>query len=291
MLMAMTTTSFEPTAYKTEQRTHWESTSPGWEAWAEVFERGAASVTARLLELGGVRAGQAVLDVATGQGEPALSAARLVGPGGRVLGIDTSAAMLAVARRRAADLPQAEFAEADVDTVDLPAAAFDVVLSRFGLMFAVDPPAMFRRLAAALRPGGVLAAAVWGPPASSLLASGPAVLAQRLDLPAPPPGTPGPFSMADRDRLTGQLDDAGFTEVSITELTVPYWFDSVEQYVSFNSDMLPPALVEQADALPGGWDALAAAVQPHLQTDGALALPSLALCVRAVAPHGADRVR
>jgi SAM-dependent methyltransferase len=289
MLMAMETTAFDPATYKTEQRAHWETSSPGWEAWAEVFERGAASVTARLLDLGGVHAGHAVLDVATGQGEPALSAARLVGPTGRVLGLDVSPAMLAVARRRAAGLPQAEFAGADLDTIDVPAAAFDVVLSRFGLMFAVEPLAMFRRLRTTLRPGGVLAAAVWGPAPKSLVATGPAVLAHRLELPAPAPGTPGPFSMADPDRLAGQLAEAGFTEVSIAEHSVPYWFDSIEQYVKFNRDMLPTALVERADALPGAWDALADAVRPHLQADGTLALPSLALCVRA--ERAGDHVR
>jgi ubiquinone/menaquinone biosynthesis C-methylase UbiE len=135
----MQTNTFDPAAYKAQQRAHWEASSPGWDTWAEVFERGAASVTARLLDLGGVGTGQAVLDVATGQGEPALSAARLVGPTGRVLGVDTSPAMLAVARRRAGDLPYVEFAEADLDAIDQPESSFDVVLSRFGLMFALDP--------------------------------------------------------------------------------------------------------------------------------------------------------
>lgn len=282
----MKTSAFDPAAYKTQQRAHWDASSPGWDAWAEVFERGAASVTARLLDLGGVRTGQTVLDIATGQGEPALSAARLVGPTGRVLGIDASPAMLSVARRRGAGLPQLEFKEADLDSIDLPESSFDVVLSRFGLMFAVDPAQTLRRLVAVLRPGGALAAAVWGPAASSLIATGPGVLAQRLDLPTPEPGTPGPFSLSDPDRLAAQFTEAGFSDISISEHRLPFWFDSIDQYVRYNRDMLPPSLVQQADAQPGAWDALTAAVRPHLRPDGTLALPSLALCVRATHSAG-----
>jgi hypothetical protein len=136
----------------------------------------------------------------------------------------------------------------------------------------------------------VLAAAVWGPATSSLVATGPGVLAQRLDLPAPEPGTPGPFSLSDPDRLAGHLSEAGFVDVAITEHTVPFWFDSIDQYVSYNRDMLPPALVQQADAQPGTWDALVAAVGTYVRADGTLALPSLALCVRAVKPQEGDQM-
>lgn len=65
----MTTASFDPTAYKANQRALWNAQSAAWEAWLGDFERGAGEVTARLLELGCVRSGQTVLDVATGQGE------------------------------------------------------------------------------------------------------------------------------------------------------------------------------------------------------------------------------
>jgi hypothetical protein len=67
----MTATEFDPTAFKSKQRADWNAASPGWEAWRDEFERGAAPVTARLLDLGGVRPGQRVLDVATGHGEHA----------------------------------------------------------------------------------------------------------------------------------------------------------------------------------------------------------------------------
>src|SRR4051812_11484363 len=149
---------------KEQQRETWDGVSGGWEDFGELFERGAGAVTARLLELAGLRAGHAVLDVGCGQGEPALAAAEAVGPRGRVLGVDLSPRMVAVARRRARGRPNVTFRVADVEAVDLPARSFDVVLSRWGLMFACDHLTTFRSLGRLLRPRGVLAAAVWGEP-------------------------------------------------------------------------------------------------------------------------------
>lgn len=285
----MTTASFDPTAYKANQRALWNAQSAAWEAWLGDFERGAGEVTARLLELGGVRSGQTVLDVATGQGELALSAARVVGPTGRVVGVDIAAAMLDVARRRAAGLDNVEFVEADMEALGEPPASFDVVVSRFGLMFAVDHVATFQALARILVPGGVLAAAVWGPASSHRLSSGATALSQLLDLPPPDPRAPGPFSMSEPQRLTQELTAAGFEDASVTEHVLTFEFSSIGHFVRFNKAFLPPQMLQMvqerfgsADA-PAAWDAVARAVQPCLDAGGALRLPSTALCLRAVA--------
>ncbi|NDU71373.1 methyltransferase domain-containing protein [Actinomadura sp. DSM 109109] len=288
----MTAANIDPLAVKEGQRANWDALSPGWEGARERFELGAAAVTERLLDLGGVREGHAVLDVGTGHGEPALSAARRVGPAGRVTGVDISPSMLAVARRRAAGLPNVAFAEADVESIGLPAASFDVVLSRWGLMFAVDRVAALRGLARLLVPGGVLAAAVWsGPPRAPAISLGFRVLSERLGLPPPPPGTPGPFSMSDPERVAAELAAAGFTGVSVTELVVRFPFDSVEQCVGFTKAVTPPALLGKvaerfgsADD-PGTWRAFADATRPYRSGDGGpFTLPSTALVVRAAVP-------
>jgi SAM-dependent methyltransferase len=286
----MTSAEFDPIAFKSKQRADWNAMSPGWEAERDGFERGAASVTTRLLDLGGVRPGQRVLDVATGQGEPALSAARLVGPTGRVVGVDIAPAMLEIARRRAAGLDNVEFVEGDLETLGQPAASFDVVLSRFGLMFAVDHVAAFRALARVLVPGGVLAAAVWGPPSAHLLSSAPNVIGERLELPPPSPDQPGPFSMSDPLRVTEELAAAGFVEISVTEHVAPFQFSSVEEYIRYNKTLLPPQFLQMvrdrfgsADDLET-WNAVARAAEQHADGDGTVRLPSTALCLRAVAP-------
>lgn len=280
----------DPVAVKAQQRASWDAVGAGWERWQGQFERGAATVTARLLDLAGVRPGIRVLDVATGHGEPALSAAWIVGPTGRVVGLDISPAMLEIARRRAAGFDNVEFVEGDVENVDQPAGSFDVVLSRFGLMFAVDHVAAFRALADVLVPGGVLAAATWGPPAMHLMSTGPVALGESLDMPAPAPGTPGPFSMSDRDQLIEELSAAGFVDVSVVEHVAQFRFDSVEEYVGFNKANLPPQMLDLVRARFGSanaeeaWGWVALAVEKYLDPNGTLPLPSTALCLRAVKP-------
>src|ERR1700722_11062341 len=105
----------DPQELKNEQRRDWDAAAAGWKKWWPVFERSAQQVSDRLVELAGVGPGARVLDIATGNGEPALSVARRVGPGGRVIATDQSAGMLAIARERAAALGVAnvEFREVD----------------------------------------------------------------------------------------------------------------------------------------------------------------------------------
>lgn len=228
-----------------------------------------------------------MLDVATGQGEPALSAARAVGSTGRVVGIDFSPAMLAVARRRAQGLGNIDFTEADMEAFQQPVGSFDVVLSRFGLMFAADHVGVLRALARMLAPGGVLAAAVWGPASSHLLSAGPAALSERLGMSAPPPDVPGPFSMSDPRQVEQELETAGFTGVSVSDGVLPFRFTSVEAYVRFTRELFPPqilGLVKQrfgSEDSPDAWGLVSQAVEKHVDKDGSLSLPSTALYLRA----------
>lgn len=275
---------------KSEQRTSWNTVSAGWEAVLEDFERGAGVVTEALIRLAALRPGQAVLDVATGHGEPALSAARLVGSSGRVVGVDIAPEMLAIARRRAVGVDNVCFVETDLESVDQLDGRFDVVLSRFGLMFAIDHVGVFGSLAKLLVPGGVLTSAVWGPQGSQLMSRGPAALSERLELPPPAPGIPSPFSMSDSKQLAADLLSAGFDDVSVTEKIVPFRFASVEDYVRFNKRALPPQLMQTArDRLETDEidQVLVESVQQHVDNDGELPLPSTALLLHAVAPRPA----
>src|SRR3984957_3333091 len=95
---------------KGQQKAAWDDSAAGWKRWWPTFERSAQLVNDRLVELAGVRAGNRVIDIATGSGEPALTCARVVGPSGRVVAVDMSPGMLAIARERidAAGLAQVE---------------------------------------------------------------------------------------------------------------------------------------------------------------------------------------
>jgi SAM-dependent methyltransferase len=271
---------------RAEQTATWDAVSAGWLAWSEDFERAAAPVSAELLRLGGVRAGQSVLDFGTGLGEPALTAAGVVGPTGEVVGVDLSPRMVERARDRAAGRPGVRFLVGGVEAVP---GGHDVVLSRWALPFAGDRPALLGALRAALRPGGVLAAAVWGPPPEvPMIALGFGALSRLLALDPPPPG-PGPFTMADPDALRAEVAAAGFGEVAVTEVVVDFRLPSAEAFADFTLDVLPPRLrgvLHDRYGDAGHADvrhALVEAAGPFRTDDGGVRLPSRCLLVRAVA--------
>ncbi|MDO8484125.1 MAG: methyltransferase domain-containing protein, partial [Candidatus Limnocylindrales bacterium] len=111
----MSLQTFDPAAYKAGQRRDWTEAAEGWRKWWRRLEAMAGPVGDRLIQLAAVRPGHRVLDIATGIGEPAITAARLVGHAGRVVGTDISPGMLEVARERAAELGlgNVEFHEMD----------------------------------------------------------------------------------------------------------------------------------------------------------------------------------
>jgi ubiquinone/menaquinone biosynthesis C-methylase UbiE len=141
----------------------WTGSAPYWEKHREIIRQMFAPVTQALVEAGQIGTGQVVLDIATGPGEPALSVAGLVGPKGKVFGIDPIPEMAAAARR-AADrlgLRNVQFDVAFADKMLFPADTFDAVISRFGVMFFPVPVEGLREMLRVLKPGRKLALAVW----------------------------------------------------------------------------------------------------------------------------------
>jgi SAM-dependent methyltransferase len=290
--MAPTATT-DADSIRRQQRSIWDAVSAGWQRWGRQFERGGVVVTAHLIELAALTPGQSVLDVGSGTGEPALSAARAVGPTGRVVGVDLSPAMVAAARAAARGQSNVEFVADDVERVALPPGSFDAALARWSLMFAADRVELLRAVAALLRPGGVLAAAVWAePPRVPAIGLGFRVIGRELGLEPPPPG-PGPFTMADSRVVAAELARAGFDAVEIHHQTVPFRFDSLGDFAAFARDVLPPgmkrAIEEHRGSLddPALWVAFAAAARDYETDGGDVSLPSECLCLRAIARDAA----
>ncbi|WP_199444305.1 class I SAM-dependent methyltransferase [Umezawaea beigongshangensis] len=271
---------------RADQIATWDAVSDGWLAWTAEFERAAGAVSAELVRLAGVRPGQSVLDYGTGLGEPAFTVADTVGPTGEVVGVDLSPRMVARARERAAGRRGVRFLVGGPEVVP---GGHDAVLSRWVLPLAADRVGLLRALRAALRPGGTLAAAVWGPPAEvPMIALGFRVLAGLLELPPPPPG-PSPFALADPTALRDEVAAAGFREVLVTEVVVDFRLAAPDAFADFALDVLPPrlhgALRERyGDAHhPEVRSALVGAVDGFRTDDGGLSLPSRCLLVRGVA--------
>jgi SAM-dependent methyltransferase len=244
------TPTFDPAQYRDSMRTEWRDAAPGWRAWLEVLEAadGGQAVSRTLVQLAGIGPGDAVLDVAAGYGEPGLTAARAVGPGGHVVCTDISAEMLAVGRERAAaaGLDNIEFLEGDAQELAFEEASFDAVLSRQGLQFLPDVAGVLARLRSFLKPHGRLAAAVWGPPQTVQFAAPVPLIRAELQLPPPPAGIPGPFALADAGQLAGLVEAAGFTDVETGTLTAIYQPGSAELATRWLRDVAPPitALVD-----------------------------------------------
>ena len=273
----MSTQTFDPATYKAGQRRDWTEAAEGWKKWWRPLEAALGPVGDRLIQLAAIRPGHRVLDVATGIGEPAVTAARLVGPAGRVVGTDISPGMLEVATERAAEigLGNVEFHEMDAEALDLPESSFDAVLCRFGLMFLPDVDRTLVGIRRLLVPGGHFAASVWGPPERyPMVAVAFGAVARVLELPAPAPGTPGPFSLADGDALAGRFRAAGFADVQTETLLVRFEFDSLDEYILFLQEVAAPInnllAHESPERRAQVWRAVGEATEQFVGADGRL---------------------
>ncbi len=202
-----------------EQITYWnEQGGPKWVTLQETLDQQLAPFGHVVMDRLALGAGERVLDVGCGCGETSLELGRRVGATGTVLGVDISTVMLARARERAGreGATNVTFVAADAQTHAFPPASFDVIFSRFGVMFFADPRAAFRNLAAALVPGGRLGFHCWKTLADNPWMTVPLFAAlQHVPPPAPPPpDAPGPFAFADAERVRGILADAGFAEIA-----------------------------------------------------------------------------
>ena len=173
-----------------------------------------APVGEGLIARAALGAGESVVDIGSGGGWTSARAAEAVGPGGRVLGLDISADLVAEAGRRHAGLPQLAFRAGDAAGKAPPEAPFDRLISRFGVMFFADPAAAWIQLGRLLHPGGRIDVAVWADPKKNPWASElRAVVARHVEVPKPDPLAPGPFQLADEGYFDGVLAGAGFVGI------------------------------------------------------------------------------
>ena len=215
-------------------------TGKNWVTHDALMEAMLAPLGERVLDSLAISAGTHALDIGCGCGHPTLSLARRIGASGSVTGVDISAPMLNLAQGLAEQAPEdsatVSFIKADAQTYRFSETHFDVVFSRFGVMFFDEPVAAFSNIRGAMRPGGKLAFCCWQPRAVNPFMTIPALAAMELLPPPPemPARAPGPFAFEEAEYVEQILFEADFSDITINPVSQPLVFGkglSIEEIV------------------------------------------------------------
>jgi SAM-dependent methyltransferase len=270
-----------------EQAAYWNG--PGGEGWLLAYQRIQRAI-GDIGELGlsaaAARAGEHVVDIGCGTGDTTAALARAVGLAGHVLGVDISETLIAAARAHRLD--NATFVVGDAATHPFQAGHYELVFSRFGVMFFADPVAAFRNIRRALKPAGRLVFIAWRTPQENPWGTTPVRAAQPFLPPQPRPGPedPGQFAFGDRARVERILGEAGFKALRFEPIDRQIWMgDTVAEVVAGAGKFGPlarafagaePAAIEKAK------QAIAEVLTPHEGSEG-VRLPGACWLVRASA--------
>jgi ubiquinone/menaquinone biosynthesis C-methylase UbiE len=224
-------------------RDEWQAAAGGWRRREPLFQAFTWPMALRMASVAGIGDGSRVLDVGCGIGDPTLQVAVLVGPHGRVVGVDLAPDMIATARERAGalGLTHVEFRTGDVATLALPPGTFDVVLARWSLIYVADVAGVLARLRGALAPGGRIAIAAWAPPTVNPWITVPMeALARVRPVPAVDPAVPGIFHLSADGALARALVQAGFQTVQQERVLLSQFARDVDEFLAVLSDMGEP---------------------------------------------------
>lgn len=273
-----------------QQRASWNGAAWAWEKWDAWLEQNMGVMNERLLAAAGVAEGHQALDLGSGTGQPALAAARRVGPSGGVTGVDVAGEMLEVARKKARALGYGNVTFHVCDACSLPfeEGLFDAAVSRFCLMFTPDPRKAAREVFRLLRPKAAFAAAVWADSARNPTFSlAQRVLSRYATVPALSPDAPGVFRMATPGTISGILRDAGFEDVTEEEAPLRYTYASGEMYFENFMDMAAPLRPIYLGLSPSQQQEakreMIGEIERYRQGD-AVAVPGVAIVARGVKP-------
>jgi SAM-dependent methyltransferase len=240
--------------YREASRQQWSDAAPSWARAAEEEETGASrEATVWMLEAADLQPGERVLELACGAGRVGLQAAARVGPEGTVLCTDFSEAMVDAVAERVERLGVGNVGPRMLNAEDLDLEdeeSFDAVLCRFGYMLMANPLQALRESGRTLRPDGRLVLAVWGPgesnPWLSIILN---AVMDHLNAPPPQPGTPGPFSLGDLNRLKTLVEQADMVSAETAEIEAKQRYDSLDAWWDEILDVSGP-LATMLNALP-----------------------------------------
>jgi ubiquinone/menaquinone biosynthesis C-methylase UbiE len=235
----MTSANFDPAAYKETTREQWQETAEAWHRWGPVLEEWLGEATELMLDMGGVREGSRVLDLAAGTGGQSIAAARRAGADGAVLATDISSNILEFAAEsaRAAGVENMTTRVMDGEELDVDADAYDAVISRLGIIYFPDQLRALRAVHDALRVGGRVSSVGYSTPERNAFFSIPVSIVRSIaELPAPAPGMPGPFSLGQPGAFEEAYSSAGFRDVEVRAIDAPLRFTSAAECVRFERE-------------------------------------------------------
>lgn len=232
-----------------QQRDSWNKFSSGWKKWDSVNMQFLKPVGDEIIQQLALKDNHIVLDVASGTGEPGLTIAEIVSKG-KVTGIDLSEGMLETAKEHAASRGISNYQTETGDVSKLPFLdkTFNAISCRMGFMFFPDILSTLQEMLRVLKPGGRLAASVWGAPQQNFWVTVTmGTIAQLMDLPPPPADAPGMFRCASPGFMANQFEKAGFKNVNEHEVGTGLKMDA-ETYWEMITEVGAPIVAAMSEA-------------------------------------------
>jgi len=225
--------------------------SEKWKAKSAAMGR---DVTDALVEYARPKSGMNVLDLASGTGEPAISLASRVGFEGHVTALDLSSDLLAIAAERAQQRGLKNFStqQADANQLPFPDQSFDLVTSRFGVMFFQDCERALREVNRVLKPGARACFLAWGPFEQPYWSSTMGVVVDHVGGPAIAPGGPDPFRFCNSGSLSSVMRKAGFGDVKEETRTVPWTWPGTAEEVWEQAQAVATPFLPLLQRIPAG---------------------------------------
>lgn len=229
-----------PEQIREQQKQNWNKFSSGWRKWDELTMEFLRPMGDEIIRLIHPDNDDLILDVASGTGEPGLTIAGRV-RSGKVVLTDLAGDMLEVARENALarSINNIEIVVCDVCSLPFPDNYFDAISCRFGFMFFPDMLLAAQEMYRVLKPGGRLATSVWAAPDQNAWAAATLdVINSYLQLPKPPTGTPGLYRCAERGLVSGLLHQAGFSNITESEVRAKQKFGTIDVYWKYTTEVI-----------------------------------------------------
>jgi len=235
-----------------QQRTSWNKSSPGWKKWDDLTMDFLKPYGAEIIRHLNLSETDLVLDVAAGTGEPGLTIASKLKKG-KVIITDLADEMLVIAHENATrqGIKNVEFSVCDVTEMPFEDNTFDAISCRMGFMFFPDMLLAAKEMVRVLKPGGKIAASVWsGPEKNFWVAAALGAVKNNMEMPTPPPGSPGMFRCAKDGMIAELFKQAGLKSISQTEISGKLNCKTTDTYWSFVSEVVGPVVtaLSQADS-------------------------------------------